>query len=510
MEPILAVDDIQGHIAPGFATLHNQMLGIQILDPRDFVARVEQLIPEITSMSDALALRQRRKQHFQQYNTRLPDDTLMMAQAISGSGFAKLGVNISGFVDVKLRQGMYLNASALNDKPGSRSDRSTWQFGTPEAPLDYLFTLGCDDLEKLHQKRQQLLELFADCIAVTYDELCSRLPNDIEHFGFKDGLSQPAVRGKINDTDFFASRYIDPADARSTTFARPGQPLIWPGQFLFGYPTQSKRPTRAGDNKESTPPWSENGSFLVIRRLKQDVPLFEQQMEEMAQSIRGKNNVDITADTLMAKCVGRWKDGTPLTVSPDGPDGDVSGDNNRINNFSFVNESDVKVQTPQGEQSIPAVEEDVIGNKCPHFAHIRKINPRQDGTDKGREDTLSRLILRRGIPFGEQYDGSNADSERGLLFMCYQSSISEQFEFLQKNWANAFNRPSGGGHDFIIGQPDKSHKAAEFPYAGQRPRVISSKEWVFTAGGEYLFAPGKKELQTILSEATPLLKNTLS
>ena len=59
MEPTLAINDIQGHIAPGFATLHNQMLGVQILKPGDFIARVEQLIPDITSMSDALAVRQR-------------------------------------------------------------------------------------------------------------------------------------------------------------------------------------------------------------------------------------------------------------------------------------------------------------------------------------------------------------------------------------------------------------------------------------------------------------------
>lgn len=500
MEPTLAINDIQGHIAPGFATLHNQMLGVEILKPGDFIARVEQLIPEITLMSDALAVRQRRKQHFEQHSTRLVDDTLMMAHAISGSGFAKLGVDIRGFVDVKLRQGMYLNASGLNDKPGSRSDRSTWQFGTPDAPLDYLFTLGCDDPNKLCEKRQQLLDLFADSIAVTYDEFCSRLPNDIEHFGFKDGVSQPAVRGKINNNVFFANRYIDKNDPRSKDFARPGQPLIWPGQFLFGYPTQSKQPGTPGPEKQSTPTWSQNGSYLVIRRLNQDVPLFEQQMETMAASIRDRNNVDIDADTLMAKCVGRWKDGTPLTVDPSGPNTDISDDNNRINNFSFVNEAEVTVNTPQGQQTIASVEQDILGNKCPHFAHIRKINPRQDSTDKGRDDTLSRLILRRGIPFGEQYDGTNENQERGLLFMSYQSSIKEQFEFLQRNWANAVGRPSVAGHDFVIGQPDNRDKVARFPYEGQQVEISSAAEWIFTSGGEYLFAPGIGGLRMIISE----------
>ena len=425
----------------------------------------------------------------------------MIAHAISGRGFAKLGVNIAGFVDVKLRQGMYLNASGLNDKPGSRSDRRSWKFGTPETPLDYLFTLGCDDPDKLRKKRQQLLDLFADSIAVTYDELCSRLPNDIEHFGFKDGISQPAVRGKINENTFFANRYIEANDARSNDFARPGQPLIWPGQFLFGYPTQSKQPGIPGSEKESKPAWSQNGSYLVIRRLNQDVPLFEQQMASMAASIRDQNDVDISADTLMAKCVGRWKDGTPLTVSPNGPNSDISDDNNRINHFSFVNEAEVTVNTAHGQQTVASIEQDIIGKKCPHFAHIRKINPRQDGTDKGRNDTLSRLILRRGIPFGKPYDGTNENQERGLLFMSYQSSIKEQFEFLQRNWANAVGRPSVAGHDFIIGQPDNDKKVARFSYGEQQAQISSDAEWIFTTGGEYLFAPGINGLREILFEA---------
>src|SRR5688500_19735811 len=59
-----------------------------------------------------------------------------------------------------------------------------------------------------------------------------------EHFGFKDGVSQPAVRGRASSapTDFITPRYIDPArdPQRALLFAKPGQPLVSPGQFLLG------------------------------------------------------------------------------------------------------------------------------------------------------------------------------------------------------------------------------------------------------------------------------------
>lgn len=501
MEPTLELEDIQGHILPGFASLHNYIIGVEIIDCRLFITKIEQMIDGITCAMALQKKRQRRKQHFMQFNSRIVDDDVLVAHSISGSGFKKLGINISEFVDEKIKEGMFLNAPGLNDKPGSRSDRDNWKFGTPNDPLDYLFILGSDSIANLQSKNHLILDFLGDCIRVTYSELCSKLPNDIEHFGFKDGISQPAVRGKINETTYFATRTIDSNDHRSALFAKPGQPLIWPGQFIFGYPVQTKNPAVAGEDRNNSPQWSKNGSFLVLRRLNQDVPLFQKTMQNLSETISSNYDITVSTDELMAKSVGRWKDGTPLTVSPSAPDQALSNDLNRINNFNFSAVKKTKVNSNDGFKTAPAVTSDIQGNNCPHFAHIRKVNPRSDGTDIGTEETNKKLILRRGIPFGSLYEEGAEEIERGLLFMAYQTSIKDQFEFIQRNWANSLTRPSVAGNDFIIGQPENDKKRAEVKLQSKKIRMETDEEWIFTTGGEYLFTPGLKGLKKLLLEA---------
>ena len=73
-------------------------------------------------------------------------------------------------------------------------------------------------------------------------------------------------------------------------------------------------------------------------------------------------------------------------------------------------------------------------SSCPFSAHIRKMNPRGDLGESGIQP---HMILRRGIPFGPEVSDAEKQShtttqERGLLFVCYQSSLSNGFSFLQK------------------------------------------------------------------------------
>src|SRR5437588_50154 len=69
-------------------------------------------------------------------------------------------------------------------------------------------------------------------------------------------------------------------------------------------------------------------------------------------------------ELLAAKIVGRWRDGTPLSVSPDRPDAAIASDPARVNDFRY--------------------EDDPDGLACPLGAHIRRANPRDALGFEGR------------------------------------------------------------------------------------------------------------------------------
>jgi hypothetical protein len=92
------------------------------------------------------------------------------------------------------------------------------------------------------------------------------------------------------------------------------------------------------------------------------------------------------------------------------------------------------------------------------------------------------------MPYGPAFDGSDAD--RGLVFVCYQASISRQFEFVQARWLN-------DGDPFGLGRtPDPVAGAvgaggARLAFGGRPPHYATAmRAFVTMRGGEYLFVPG--------------------
>ena len=79
------------------------------------------------------------------------------------------------------------------------------------------------------------------------------------------------------------------------------------------------------------------------------------------------------------------------------------------------------------------------------------------------------------------------------MFICYQSSIEDQFEFLTRRWSNSKIQPNVGGHDHIIGQEGSQgarERFIDFPKKdGSFKRVDIKTEWVIPTGGGYFFAP---------------------
>ena len=136
-----------------------------------------------------------------------------------------------------------------------------------------------------------------------------------EHFGFKDGISQPAIRGlrSTDPTDFFDARLLAPDDPEFDLFAEPGRPLVWPGQFLIGYNRQD--PRNAVKPRNPAPlrlAWQKNGSYLVYRRLQQFVHRFWEFCQTSATALAAASGKPMTKEFFASRLVGRWPSGAPL------------------------------------------------------------------------------------------------------------------------------------------------------------------------------------------------------
>ena len=292
-------------------------------------------------------------------------------------------------------------------------------------------------------------------LRLTYRQRAERFEDRREHFGFLDGVAQPRVMG------------VDPpgTPAMGTPRRSRWQPLPV-GEFVLGHLDAEGvvTPTPAGG-------WAANGSYQVIRKLHQDVAAFRGLVHETGRDFPGG------PDLLAAKLVGRWPDGTPLSLSPDAPDPALSSDPARINRFGFADDPD--------------------GLRCPVGAHIRRANPR-DGAGVGGAMTTRHRLMRRGLPYGPRLapDAPDDGVDRGLVFVCFVADIERQFEFLHRRWL-IDGDVLGLGHDPdpILGLPQPG---ATFKVPGSPPYLLGlERPVVVPQGGAYLFQPGRRALAAL-------------
>ncbi len=301
-----------------------------------------------------------------------------------------------------------------------------------------------------------------------------------EHFSFLDGVSQPGLRGCVDQQQTIPLTLN--ADMNEPDQGLPGQDLLWPGEFILGYHAQKANAAKfqeKGDIKALPVNWMTDGAFMVIRRLTQLVP-------EMHKGIASATPPGQRSEQLEAQLVGRWPNGAPVITHPDNDDEVLGTDEKKNNHFEFGN--------------------DRLGLTCPWGAHIRKTYPRNDvrakvnpteaEIDKAEADTHRHRLLRRGIQFGDELNAQETQEgrtikDRGLLFRCYVTDLARQFEFVQKQWVNNANfvQPNSG-HDAIIGQVPGGGDRTFFGvgYEGLKPS-FDFKPWVNMTGGAYFFAP---------------------
>ncbi len=461
-EPVLDGNEIQGNILPGFSKDHQTLLLLRIVDPAAARRWLADLVPHVATLAEVHHF----KRLFEHTRRRRRAEGTVRATwvnvAFTASGLNKLGVGLDDITDAAFREGMPRRAAVLGDPVDPRAPGHVghWRFGAGTAE-DILLIIAGDDPDHVAREVARRMAGAEPGLRVVGEQRGAVLPAPLtghEPFGFSDGISQPRPRGRLSDAagDFLTLRAADGELAPG----QRGTGLVWPGEFVLGYPSEGPSGI-AGPPSAAGLAWMRNGSFLVLRRYRQDVEQFDRFLRESAARLSRQYRElgDLTASRLGALMVGRWRSGAPIELTPDRDAPDVGGDETLNNQFTFSS----------GAQP------------CPYAAHIRRAYPRMDPAGHG--EAQRHRLLRRGIPF---VDGP----ERGLLFIAYMASIERQFEFIQRAWLNDPNvgGPGAGGDPIVGMAPTGRAFTVPVDSHGAGP-ILTLPEWVTLTGGGYFFAP---------------------
>ncbi|MDW3645553.1 MAG: Dyp-type peroxidase [Bacteroidia bacterium] len=384
---------------------------------------------------------------------------------LSGLGFKKTKNNrlIDKFPDDKtFLKGMSSsgNKTAVNDHiPGSKSKNPWLKYAwRREKKVDMLIQLAGDDSSKLEEEAMKITNywgrkcsvkfLFAERGRMIYHNGNRR--DAREPFGFRDGLSKIPF------------------------WEKNGKELL-----------EKSREIVLDDHL---------GSYMVFRKLEQDVARFEWMVEDLTYKIFGlkkyQKGFEEKKAFVEAQIFGRFRDGTPLELY----------DHPIMDHQNQHIESILKIKNFNKYKPVEDRDGFDGDSRCPYFSHIRKTNPRskaqitQNGTEYKEGKKFNMRIARRGIPYKEI--NHKGEEKVGLLFMGYQANVSTQFKEMKIKWSNDPDfEQEKTGYDPIIGRPFEEGEL--YPYkwildwnTKEVKEVPYSFEGIIKLkGGEYFYAP---------------------
>ncbi|KAK0468764.1 peroxidase TAP [Armillaria novae-zelandiae] len=466
--PSLDLNNIQGDVLGGLPKKTQTCLFFQITNTILFKVQLNLFIPLVKTSAQVIADRKAIDDH--KKNTLLSQIPTLIPMVGVNIAFSRFGIDKLGITDADALDDSAFKSGQLKDAAPNLGDK----VGADSLPdwdpafkgkIDAVILIAGDSQPTVSAKLLEIRALFGLSIhEVTHIQGDVR-PGAVsahEHFGFLDGVSNPSVIG-------------------FDTNPPPGPKPVRAGAILAGEDGDSRAATRPG--------WAKDGSFLVFRYLFQLVPEFDDFLKRHPIIAPGLSPED-GSELMGARMVGRWKSGAPIDITPLFDDPELGADPQRNNNFRFQGERD--------DQS-----------RCPFASHVRKTLPRADLEDTVPPNSLeNRRILRRGIQFGPEVTQSEKDEAktqhgRGLLFMCYQSSIVDAFQFIQQSWANNVDfppfeqTPATPGFDPIIGQAGDAgiRMMSGTDPADPNAELTLTEEFVVPRGGEYFFTPSINSLK---------------
>jgi deferrochelatase/peroxidase EfeB len=388
--------------------------------------------------------------------------------ALTFDGLAALGLSETslGSFPEDFRSGAFRRCAEVGDT-GSSSPEN-WDYGLGQSGLHalVLFFAQTDEI-----RSSQAAQLRGTLLADNAWSEIAMLPGDVlpgatAHFGYRDGFSQPTIDSGIEN----------PVPDK--------QPVAPSGEFLLGYPSQFDQFTYPVPIPDAL---GLNGSFMALRILEQDCAAFDALLAE------SEGRFGISGELLAAKMVGRWRNGTPLSLSPDSDSPVPALELSDMNQYDYA-PTDLN----------PGAFNDRRGYRCPIGSHMRRGNPR-GSTIAGNGGSRHRIV-RRGVPYGPPYDPSNPSDgiKRGLLGLFIGVSIKDQFEFLMSEWVNGSSFAPGiyGTTDPLLGNSPAGENTFVIPRENAAPLVIARfPQLVSTRGSAYTFLPSLTAIRFIANLA---------
>jgi Dyp-type peroxidase family len=516
------LQDLQGNILNGHGRNNSVHIFLTFPNPYNNPDKIKALKQSIAQISKDITSAKKQLDDADAWRKEGRDGGVFVHFSLSSSGYTKLG-----FPDAKQPKGARLPIPSGNGAPPQprqepgpdeknpktlnidyadvfQNGMKTRQYALLDPPvsaweseyqkeIDALIIIAANKPADVSKKQAEITDKLKNIATVAKVEpgiiLRRNFKNTgedqvVEHFGFTDGIGDP----------LFLKKYVDREEGDTAKYLFKARLNLVLMQDPFGTKNVSF------------------GSFLVFRKLDQNVQGFKKAEIALSQKL------GISPQLAGAMAVGRFEDGTPLVVS------EKDGGKN-LNNFDHS--------------------QDNLGLKCPFQAHTRKTNPRLESVNKAglfaktKEEELGHRIARRAVSYGSLSDLSgNPDNLPtggvGLLFMCYQSDIWEQFEFIQRFWSNhpRFLEPDMSysrnvenknydrtGLDAVSGQsqPNQSDPLIkEVPKPGQnwlkeldqptKKTDVNFANFVTLKGGEYFFSPSitfLKNLPNLPEDFTP-------
>ena len=453
----LNATDVQGFVLRGYNMPYARYCFLHFDDAVGACALIKSLLTIVTTG--------------QLWDQGKPQSTVNIA--FTHNGLVALELPIATLISfpVEFQEGMRARGGILGDTGVNAPEHwdAVWQEGQVHAWLG----INAISLEAIDERFAELTALIvaAGGVRLLDSQDAGALVEDgkvtlKEHFGYTDGFGNPDYLGVCRHT-------------------QPGQGKLMPdgswaslatGELLLGYADE------AGELPVAPVPHilAANGTFMVYRKLHENVGTFRSFLDKWGA--RYWSGDDLAKEKLAAKFIGRWRDGTPIELSPDRPNPAIAQDPDQSTNFRYA--------------------DDGQGTRCPVGAHIRRVHPRDAFGFEGRLINRRR-ITRRGLPYGPYADAHDPNApqdpdeldatDRGVIFMALNANLSRQFEFVQQQWiAYGNDAHLGNDKDLLIGSHSEGERyAIQGDTTAANPPLFCTglPNFVELRGGEYFFLP---------------------